>query len=136
MFTLLGFAFLSMDEDDDSYDGLPFMESAVAAWNAEILRRGSVLRGFDLGVFALILISEYLRSHIGEKRPADRMAGFSRLSLYARSQKTILFFRVVFCSFSALLEKNKSFIHGGILVMHRIGRSSLSRKKLLVQGGL
>jgi hypothetical protein len=105
MFTLLGFAFLPMDEDDDSYDGLPFMESAAAAWNAEILRRGSAVRGFEPGVFALILVSEYLRSHIGEKRPADRMAGSKRLSLHARSQKTILFLGSFFVLFQPCLRK-------------------------------
>ena len=92
--TLVGFAFIQFEEQFEE-DDFPFGEVSPVGWTIRLLQL-SFLPNIELAVFAIILISEYLRSHIGEKRPGDWMAGSSKLAFLAQFIKTTLFCRVVF----------------------------------------
>jgi len=55
------------------YDGIPSVESGPIAWIKVLFSDKEFLSEFQLGVFGLILLFEYLRGHIGEKRFSERM---------------------------------------------------------------
>jgi hypothetical protein len=95
------------------YEDISLLEGRTPLWTIEFLSSGSLSFVLELGVFAAIMRLEYLRSHIGEKRIADVNAGTKSFSLNALYPKTALFYRAVFCLFSALvrhLEHHPSYV--------------------------
>ena len=66
MLTLLSFAFVEFE-----YEDLPSIEGSAITGIKVFFAPESFLSGFRLAVFAGILLFEYLRSHIGEKRFSD-----------------------------------------------------------------
>ena len=81
LLTVISLAFIPGGELFE-YDDLPFTESNTAAWAImpfPIISSSS----FELGIFAMILFFEYLRSHIGEKRFAGWMMELNNSSFFA-----------------------------------------------------
>lgn len=70
VFTLVGFALADLEHDD-----FPLVETNRITRVRGILSYRTILAGVPLGVFALILIFEFLQGHIGEKRFAERKTG-------------------------------------------------------------
>ena len=64
------------------FDDLPTPESNTTAW-AIIPFPIMSSSAFELGIFAMILFFEYLRSHIGEKRFAGWMIELNNSSFFA-----------------------------------------------------
>lgn len=71
----MGFAFMEFE-----YDELPSIEGIAVTGVKGYLLPESFLSGFQLAVFAMILLFEYLRSHIGEKRLSEEVINSSDLS--------------------------------------------------------
>jgi len=67
--TLWSFTFVEFE-----YDDLPSIEGSAITGIKVFFAPESFLSGFRLAVFAAILLVEYLRSHIGEKRFSDGAA--------------------------------------------------------------
>ena len=67
IFTLLGLAFVEFEYDDFSSG-----EGVTITRITGFFSYKTLLSSFQLGVFTLILLFEYLRGHIGEKRFSDR----------------------------------------------------------------
>ena len=75
--TLLGFALISFE-----YEDIPSIERIVITGIKGYLLPELFLAGFQLAVIAIILVFEYLRSHIGEKRfSEERINVCDRFSL-------------------------------------------------------
>jgi len=91
-------AWEELDDDDFS-----FLDGNTVTCITMDLFFGSLLLGFELGVFATIMRLEYLTSHIGEKRPADLIIKLTSSLIRARFAMTALFTSAVilfFCFFS------------------------------------
>jgi hypothetical protein len=86
----MGFAFMEFE-----YDEFPSIEARTATWGKGHFRVESFLLGIQMGVFAAILVFEYLRSHIGEKRFADLLVRLAKSTSRARFPMTALFHRAV-----------------------------------------
>ena len=75
LFTLTSFALASSGDQFDE-DELPFLEiTGLSAFSAYSYL-GSLTIGIELGVLFTILRLEFLKSHIGEKRPSRATRGF------------------------------------------------------------
>jgi hypothetical protein len=87
---------LIQTEDSFDYDDASLMGTSRAAWSIRYLFSALHLLGFELGVFAVVMLLEYLKSHIGEKRSAIPVNNINNVSLLTRSFVTVLFYRTVF----------------------------------------
>ena len=92
LFTLLSFAFIQTG-DQFEYHDFSLMEESLVGWSTDYVPRQSCPPAFLSGVFALLLFFQYLRSHIGEKQPADSI-GELRTSLFGA--QTAPFYGAVF----------------------------------------
>jgi hypothetical protein len=61
--TLVGFASISVE-----YEDIPSIEVSTVTGIKGYLLPEAFLTDFQLAIFGMILVFEYLRSHIGEKR--------------------------------------------------------------------
>ena len=79
--TVISLAFIPCGELFE-YDDLASTESSAAAW---AIRPFPIMSSsaFELGIFAMMLFFEYLRSHIGEKRFAGWMIELNNSSFFA-----------------------------------------------------
>ena len=128
--TLLNFAFMPMDEETD-YD-LFIMEGGIVTSVVDDFFRNSSLSGFAIGVIAMTLISEYLRSHIGEKRPADQMIVSSQLASHAIFKDDSVFQSRLFF-FSTLVQEHWNGLFASFM-RDRFPR--FRPKKIFFKGGL
>jgi hypothetical protein len=88
LLTLVGFAFLQAEGLSD-YDDLSIIDGDALIRGMESVFLASLSVSFALAVFANVLRLEYLKGHIGEKRPDSGM--INNISLFARFLKTALF---------------------------------------------
>gem|GEM_PF-2059663 len=93
LITVISLAFIPGGELFE-YDDLPSPGSNIVAW---AIRSFPImpLSAFELGIFAMMLFFEYLRSHIGEKRFAGWMIELNNSSFFTFF-KTALYSAVFF----------------------------------------
>jgi len=134
LLTMMNFALVSFGEQlDFDPDDLGFMELGTINTILARFFFAALVLCFELGVFATTLRLEYLRGHIGEKRPADRMTKFSKTFIQACFVTTALFDSAVVL---ILFIQRKFFNLRRCFVMRKIVPSSLFEENFLVQGGL
>jgi hypothetical protein len=134
LLTMMNFALVSLGEQlEFDPDDLGFME--LGTLNSILARFffAALVLGFELGVFATTLRLEYLRGHIGEKRPADQMTKLIKFFLQACFVTTALFDSAVVL---ILFIQRKVFNFRRCFVMRKIVPLSLFEENFLVQGGL
>lgn len=61
------------------------LEASPVIWSRQFFFLPFIASAFLPGVFALILFFEYLRSHIGEKNPADCIFEFIGQSIFSHT---------------------------------------------------
>jgi hypothetical protein len=119
VFALLHVAIVQTGEEYD-FEDLTSFEHNKITWIAGPLSPDSLLAGFQLGVLGLIQISEVLRSHIGEKRPAGSSDSFKAFSARALFIWTALFGRaVLFISF----PQHRDNVNGRDNALHFVCKS-------------
>ena len=75
IFSLMGFAFVQLE-----YDESPSLEGSSVSWGKGYFPVESFLPGIPLAIFAMILLFEYMRSHIGKKHFVGRTIELGDLS--------------------------------------------------------
>jgi len=129
---LVGIAFLQAEGLSD-YDDLSIIHGDARIREMESVFFASLSVSFALAVFANVLRLEYLKSHIGEKRPDSRM--INDISLFARFLKTALLYSVVFLlSFAQFLSSGNWFTP--VFARDRSARFRSKKRFHFIFGGL
>ena len=139
LLTLLSFAFSMQNGGQAEYQDSFLLEESLAGWSMGYVPGQPYHPSFASGIIALLQFHQYLRSHIGEKRPGDSS---SKLTHSLIGVQTARFYRAVFCLGSrprlmAGLSCIKQIIdQRRIMLVHEFFQSCLLEHKLLVRGGL
>lgn len=94
LLTLLSFAFSIQNGGQAEYQDSFLLEESLVGWSTGYVPGQAYQPAFASGIFALLHFHQYLRSHIGEKLPADSN---SKLTHFLIRVQTARFYRVVFC---------------------------------------
>jgi hypothetical protein len=139
LLTLLSFSFSMQLGGQVAYQDFSLMEEGLIGWNIGFDQWQAYPPSFPSAIFTLILFQQYLRSHIGEKRPSDNS---SRLTNSLIGVQTARFYRAVFylCPRARLLArrsgKTQIFDQRRIMVLHEFFQPGLLAQKLMIRGGL
>ena len=157
MLTLVNLALVSFGElSDFDEDDLGFLDLGTLKPILAHLYFGALVLGFELGVFPTTLRLEYLRSHIGEKRPASPITQVNHSSFRVLFLWTALFSMPSFCLFYAEFRSlNRvghvlgarslhlisfkeifSFYSRRFVTMREWIQLSMYKEKILIQGGM